>query len=418
MLHAAELRVGVDAPVVVKRATGPAAASLRCEAERLRRASHPGVVAVLGSRGTDDAWELELRHGGRPVHRLRAATPEHIAGVVAAAATVVADLHDAGVVHGHLDGHHVLLGGHGRVQLCGFGPDAGGATPADDVAALGALLVDLLGDGEDLEPLPEHRWRRRAPWSGWARRSLLTIADQAAAEPPSRRPSARRLAAAILAAVPAAAVPGAGSPAAAGSSDRSQTRHVGAPEADDEHTVEHLADVPADPSRRGPRLGALMGAAATVVVAGAGVVRLVLATPPADPGTPSTTTSAPVSGPACAESDLDAAPGACAERVRVEGTTVVVGERRFQVGQLGDVVQVADWDCDGVATAALLRPATGEVFMFLGWADGEDLSVSPTTVVDGATSLLTLSSSRAGCAELAAQLGDGSVVAIDGEARS
>ena len=90
-------------------------------------------------------------------------------------------------------------------MLCGLGDGEPPAQPEDDVAALGALLVHLLGTDETGEPIPERRWRGHRAWTGWDRRALLLLADQAAAEPPTRRPTARRLAAAIADAVPGTA---------------------------------------------------------------------------------------------------------------------------------------------------------------------------------------------------------------------
>jgi len=42
---------------------------------------------------------------------------------------------------------------------------------------------------------------------------------------------------------------------------------------------------------------------------------------------------------------------------------------RYRLGRDGDVAMLGDWDCDGRATPALYRPATGEVFLFDGFAD-------------------------------------------------
>ena len=47
-----------------------------------------------------------------------------VGGVAASVASTLADLHDAGVVHGRLDASHVLVGDGGRPRLCGWsGPD-------------------------------------------------------------------------------------------------------------------------------------------------------------------------------------------------------------------------------------------------------------------------------------------------------
>ncbi|MEO7428475.1 MAG: hypothetical protein ABIY48_03740, partial [Acidimicrobiales bacterium] len=199
-------RAGASA-IVVRQATGPDDASyLRATADRLEAAAHPGVVEVVSSHGDGEHWELRLVHAGRPVELVGPLPAEQVAGTVAAVAAILADLHAAGIVHGDIEGSHVLIGRTGRPVLCGFGPRLAAvpARPEDDVAAVGSLIVALLGPDHDLEPIPDHRWRRTGS-AGWARRSLLLIADHACAEPPTRRPTARRLAAAIGEAVPGAA---------------------------------------------------------------------------------------------------------------------------------------------------------------------------------------------------------------------
>ena len=50
--------------------------------------------------------------------------------------------------------------------------------------------------------------------------------------------------------------------------------------------------------------------------------------------------------------------------VRVDGRSA----GRFALGRAGDVAVVGDWTCRGATTPALYRPATGELFVFDGWA--------------------------------------------------
>jgi hypothetical protein len=69
----------------------------------------------------------------------------------------------------------------------------------------------------------------------------------------------------------------------------------------------------------------------------------------------------------------------CPDAVSVTGNVVAWNGLRFSVGPPrspagdgdgdahGDVVLVGDWDCDGVATVAVWRPAAGVVFVFEGW---------------------------------------------------
>lgn len=208
-----------DVPVVVKSATGPAAERLRREHDRLHQAVHPGVVALAGapawSDGPDptadgaDEHELRTCYAGEPVARWTGSLRD-VAGVGAAVASTLADLHDLGIVHGRLDATHVLIGEDGRPRLCGLA-QPGDATPADDVAALGALLGELVGRAP-----AERRGVLRWPHRGSsARRALHQVIERAADPVPTRRPSARALADAILVAVPTADLPSGASGVAA-----------------------------------------------------------------------------------------------------------------------------------------------------------------------------------------------------------
>ena len=108
---------------MVKRASGGGAAieALRREGERLRQASHPGVVSVLRSAPAGDGWELVMAHGGRSLSALRRPTAAQVAGIVAGVSSTLADLHEIGITHGRLDASHVLIGDSGRPRLCGLG---------------------------------------------------------------------------------------------------------------------------------------------------------------------------------------------------------------------------------------------------------------------------------------------------------
>ncbi|MBX3314246.1 MAG: hypothetical protein KF906_07985, partial [Actinobacteria bacterium] len=201
-----EVRPGPDGPVIVRTALDDVGrASLAREAERLVRGRHPGVVELLAASGD------ELTLGWAGGETLATARPDVVAaaGILASVAATVADLHGLGIVHGRLEPSHVIVGPDRRPRLCGLrGPEPGDRPPgpADDVAALGALVDHLVGTEVELEPIPEHRWRRRR-WTGHQRRALQTIADRATDPDPARRPTARELARAIAEAVPDAAVP-------------------------------------------------------------------------------------------------------------------------------------------------------------------------------------------------------------------
>ena len=71
-----------------------------------------------------------------------------------------------------------------------------------------------------------------------------------------------------------------------------------------------------------------------------------------------------------------------AEPVEVEGNEVRTAGHRWVVGVPGDIVTVGDWDCDGTATPAVLRPASGRLHVFDTWAPDE---TTPVTAVPGPT---------------------------------
>lgn len=95
----------------------------------------------------------------------------------------------------------------------------------------------------------------------------------------------------------------------------------------------------------------------------------------------------------------------------------MVGGITYEVGRPGDLVSVGDWDCDGRATPALLRTATGEVFVFDGWATPDhDLTVAPLTVVSEATAVAGRDRNGDGCPELTVRRAGGgdTVISVGG----
>ncbi len=73
--------------------------------------------------------------------------------------------------------------------------------------------------------------------------------------------------------------------------------------------------------------------------------------------------------------------------IEVRGNSLVVDGSRFRLGRVGDLIEMGDWDGDGVPTPALLRPSTGEVFVFERWpSPTHPLTNPPVTVVAGAVS--------------------------------
>ena len=358
-----ETVAGPDGPRLTKRATNAdACARLRRETDRLHQARHPGVVEVV--EHTDShivfAWA-----GGQTLATFR--PPVAVAAaILAATAATVADLHDLRIVHGRLDPSHVVIGSDGRPRLCGMAgldPSATPPTEADDVAALGRLIEGLIGVETEEEPIPERRWNRRRLGS-FQRRALQTLADQATAHDPAQRPTARVLATAIAEAVPEARL----------QTPRPSPSRVGG---------RHLRQ----PPRRKvpvPVVVAAVALTATVTITTA-AFRVNAGLTPGAPvparsttsQTNSSTTPSPVTPSTVA-----------AEHYALYGNSILVDGRTYTVGRQGDRVAVGDWDCNGTMTPGLVRPSTGEIFLFASWAGiGAGVTIAPTAVVAGARSL-------------------------------
>lgn len=196
---------GPDGPlVVVKEArTDGDVARLGHEASMLTRARHPGVVDLVAVE--DRA--IRLRHAGTALARLGPLPADQAAAVVSAVADVVHAVHRQGVVHGDVDADHVVLDARGRPRLCGFGQarDLTRDGTADDVAALGRLLRDLLAAGRHLPWAAPPPGLRSRSVRARALRDLDALVAQATG--PGPRPTARQLAKAIHVAVPSATLP-------------------------------------------------------------------------------------------------------------------------------------------------------------------------------------------------------------------
>jgi tRNA A-37 threonylcarbamoyl transferase component Bud32 len=400
---------------------------LRTEAAMLRRARHPGVAVLLDEdhEGLLLAW---IGHRSLATHRV--ASTEEAAGVLASVATTLADLHRIGITHGAVDASHVVLDPTGRPVLCSFATarHAGSVLEpghvercAADVAGLGHLLDTAL---REAGPDSMLRWARGGPRRG-ARRALERLAERAVDERADRRPSARAFAQAITDATPAArltpALPSADGVRHEGAAAPAATDHTSDPELSDPDpydltTYDRLrpVDEPAPPVRH-PRPRT---AATVVAVALVGLVLLViLATsgfgPPGRPPdavgsasaprprdtsvgnvSPITASTAPVRArrdcPAVEvtglHADLDG--DGCREPLTITGHVVSSGARRWAVGEPGDVVAVADWDCDGTATPAMLRTRSGDVFVFSSWSPPRgSTDVTAVSTVAGATAI-------------------------------
>lgn len=393
-----------DRPTVTKSATGPGVARLRVEAAILAAARHPGVVALVEPATVDEDGTVRVRTrfaGSRTLANAPAPDPARAAAVVAALAGTVADLHDLGIVHGRLTPDHVILAADGRPILCGLAEATyagrGSHRPPDDVAALGELLRTLVATAPpEVEEAPRRRLHRR-PVSIHLRGALLNLADQATADETRRRPTARHLAQTVSATVaerPAAPR----RPAADAASHRDDpagrrpvpTRRalVGAGTV---VAVMVAVAVVAAVAGRGsePEPGV---AEAASLVPEVGVVADPITVEAFEPMTPPTfatsatlpTTSTvpwppepeppdptlvPAAGCAAPGSDgsgvgstADGLP--CPTPLRVEDTTISIGEVQFRVGTGRPAVAIGDFACSGRVAMAILDLDRGHVFAF------------------------------------------------------
>lgn len=383
-------------------------ARVEAEAAALRRAHHPGVVELVDV--TDGVLRTRWIEG-RPLAAIDALPPEEIAGLAAAVATTLADLHQREVHHGGLDASHVLVTTDGQPVLCSFGRPG---RPRDDVADWGALVGELLatstlvGDGRPGASAVRAR-RPLGPMLAPPTTATLTeLAELASAPDPDERPGAAELAAAIRQRVPDARLPRA-----------RPTRLL---------ALDRPSPVNCDARGRGRlgRVGALVATLAVVVAVALVGYALVGGTERAgrmaSPTTSPPTTSSPRSterraAPPSNTTTTRAAPALVWPREATDFRDGVLSARgaRYELGRVGDVVVQGDWSCTGRATVALLRPTTGEVFAFDGWAEeGRDVVGRAVGAFPGATDLRVADLDADGCADLQALNADATpaVVAI------
>lgn len=426
-----------DRPAVVKSAgPGPAAERLRREAEVLIAAQHPGVVGVISVRdvessgGTAPGVELRVRFAGsRTLANVTRAPVEKIAGIVAALATTVADLHEMGISHGRITPDHVLLANDGRPILCGLAEAQVGASPTEcqaDVIQLGVLLRDLVAPMDNVAPIPDTKFGRRPSWNGYQRRALLNLADQASSDNALVRPTARQFASNIRATVPGAVLPGhdtptlfADMPYATGEEpDQARWHRSGRP------LVELARSIPLATFGAGA-LGLSLLVAAVVLLGapkeGPSPLVAPLAPDRAPQGTtttntpristtladefadtqtrPSTGDEPAVASPAVnssashqlpdpdgpgAMSSIESAAGCstitgtgnaslasgqpCPTSVSMDLGVLTIGDQQFQLGVDDAAVAIGNFSCSGLASAAVLDRSSGEVFVFHTWA--------------------------------------------------
>ena len=351
--------------VTKQAAAGPHVERLRREVEILRRAAHPGVVELLGELAGDHGVTVHTAFvgGGTLAEHLGALDVARGARVAATIAATLADLHERGIAHRRITPDHVLVTDAEHVRLCGFaeailtddGAPCGADVAAVDVEAVAILVRDLA---------------ERSPVDAG---SLRAVANRVLDAHPMARPSMRTLAQALA--------------SVAGGTD------------DTGHPVPHgrllLPARRSHPDHRSlvRRTRRRFAALTVIVVVVASVTALVAATvtssrppappvaaappPPASPDPSPATTVARSPVPTSGDHRRGVrvwppGPQRDPEVVEVAAGVVSSSGRRWQVASADDLVAVGDWDCDGLATPAVVRHGTGRIWVYDEWAEGSE----------------------------------------------
>ena len=430
-------------------ASAEEAARLEREADLLDAARHPGVVDLVGVDGTGVGSLLLTAHVEGPTLAAVGPLPlEEAAGLLAALASTLADLHEIGLVHGAVCPEHVIVGPGGRPVLCGLAYGGRAGDPAGPAPAVGKAFADPARAGaERVSPAFDvfgvgalARFLAPSPPPGHA---LARVAGEATVDDPDARPPARAVAEALQEDVPAARLPrGLVAPAPAPAPARS------AP-------ADPLAALrrPVAGARRWPRprFSVALAATASVVAVGGAIAFAGSAHPPApepvievgaapphevqpgptttragltststptstSPATTTTTTAAaarrecPVAT-AVLQADVDG--DGCPDALRYADGLLEAGSVRWALGQTGDLVAAGDWGCQGTRTLALFRPSTGEVFRFDGWATpGQDVRATAVVRVPGGVAIRAADVDRDGCHEAVVERATGAAEVI------
>lgn len=200
-------------------APGAATQAWREGLRRIARVDHPGLGRAEALIGPEGGGDLLLPDGGGPslAERLDQGPAPSLTewvGWMVAVLEALAALHDAGLVHGALAAHTVLLGADGQARLVGAGVAGRGELPEDEAEArrlellqAGLLLHRGLTGAWAFEEADLGRAARRIGPEllrlGWVLprpvpQALRAIANRAVDREPSRRPvHARSLARAL-----------------------------------------------------------------------------------------------------------------------------------------------------------------------------------------------------------------------------
>ncbi|MEX2658890.1 MAG: phosphotransferase [Acidimicrobiales bacterium] len=339
-----------DAGVAVVRHVappGPAAEALRHEAVVLHRARGLGVVELVEAVDeADGGAALATRYvaGGTLDDVARDQGERAALAVLARVAELLARLHEVGIVHGRCTADHVVGTGD-DIALCGLSGAMLHTTRAEataDTEGFALLVQETCSSDSDL-----------------GRRARRAVAGLATSPPATNLRAVAGDLAGMIDVRPKAPSPRGSRPDRAGSPARRAV--AAAAVAVGVGLLGGLAMTGADaPDERGASVAVPSGDEVAE-----GAPERTTTVPPAEEATP------PVQ--VWPEPEEAAAP---AVTTPAAAGVVEHGGIRYQVGAAGDLVVVGDWDCDGLVTPSVVRPADGSVWLFPGWAANGEVLVA------------------------------------------
>jgi hypothetical protein len=411
----AEVSVGVDnagRPIAIKQGFDASTRErIAQEATALAFAQQPGVVELASFEETEGRLCTAWASGGslEECPDLPSATK-----TLATAAATLADLHDRGIVHGRVQPGHILLGSNSEAWLTGFAECSldGSLDRLVDLKAMGVLIEQIVARNASgprvVPPRPgsgsrpgrssrdklinDLRYAARRASNGpgepqCSMRELARLLREAvdfAPPRPNRRgaPPRRVVIAAAFAAVLGPAV------IAIALLNRGHGDEAAA------HPLAPAAPFEAQPATTVDTTK--ISAETTADATGTTVAKM---------WPPATTIACPhPAGAPSADVDGDG----CPEEVTVDHAIVIVGDKHFQLSiDPNDQVLIGDWDCDGAATAAVLRVGTGVVEVFDTWPTPTAPATARQVATDPQAVLLTEKADDRQCALLSITKTDG-----------
>lgn len=397
----------------VRRAESAADRAILQRVERtLDALRHPGLVELVSSGpGVAGNWELRTRWVGPTVgHDQVRLSSSHVAGIGAAVATTLADLHALGWFHGAVSADHILIDRDGRPILCGLS-SAGRLTDLSVAEADTAALTHVLEWLATRSGCEEDRSLRRALHGGRFRSGQAVVLARRLADP--------RLAPELPSGLDGPD-PGSGLPLVSEADVA-----PGAPHAEPGVTIDQspaqFTGGACSAATATPGVGPVGAAEAIAVAARASgwrgialpgrwraILRRAWGSPRLTAGVltvgllAGTLAVAPAvlgsqSAPACPAVDQGC------RAVPTAGGVLATPTGHYKVGAPGDVVVLGRWGCGPIALPALLRPASGEVWIFDRWpTPSADVAARSLGRVPGARSLRVVAG-RDGCDTLEAQ---------------